>query len=234
MAEAMRQTIVEMLKGIERYNPDNLSTLEKYVEIQSRENAYDLEANLAVLKLYQLNPQRFSQDITCQILLKALTNFPHTDFVLCKCLLTEKIIYRIEAKGRQICKILQLQMQEEPINQIMYLGDILEQCDFQHFWDRVLSMPELCNRIVGFQDSVRKFVCHVVGITFQTIDKGLLAQLLGGIDDSTLKHWVKKYGWKEESKNVIFIANQDENIKTKNITEKIDFENVAGLMAACL
>ncbi|XP_046734042.1 eukaryotic translation initiation factor 3 subunit K [Diprion similis] len=216
MAEAMRQTIVEMLKGIERYNPDNLSTLEKYVEIQSRENAYDLEANLAVLKLYQLNPQRFSQDITCQILLKALTNFPHTDFVLCKCLLTEKI------------------MQEEPINQIMYLGDILEQCDFQHFWDRVLSMPELCNRIVGFQDSVRKFVCHVVGITFQTIDKGLLAQLLGGVDDSTLKHWVKKYGWKEESKNVIFIANQDENIKTKNITEKIDFENVAGLMAACL
>lgn len=212
----MRQTIVEMLKGIERYNPDNLSTLEKYVEIQSRENAYDLEANLAVLKLYQLDPQRFSQDITCQILLKALTNFPHTDFVLCKCLLTEKI------------------MQEEPINQIMYLGDILEQCDFQHFWDRVLSMPELCNRIVGFQDSIRKFVCHVVGITFQTIDKGLLAQLLGGVDDSTLKHWVKKYGWKEESKNVIFIANQDENIKTKNITEKIDFENVAGLMAACL
>ncbi|XP_012257958.2 eukaryotic translation initiation factor 3 subunit K [Athalia rosae] len=216
MADAMRQTIVEMLKGIERYNPDNLATLEKYVEIQSRENAYDLEANLAVLKLYQLDPQRFNQDVTCQILLKALTNFPHTDFVLCKCLLTEKI------------------MQEEPINQIMYLGDILEQCDFQHFWDRVLSMPELCNRIVGFQDSIRKFVCHVVGITFQTIDKALLAQLLGGVDDSTLKHWVKKYGWKEESKNVIFIANQDENIKTKNITEKIDFENVAGLMAACL
>lgn len=52
--------------------------------------------------------------------------------------------------------------------------------------------------------------------------------------DATLKHWVKKYGWKEESKTIIFIANQDENIKTKNITEKIDFENVAGLMAACL
>lgn len=125
-------------------------------------------------------------------------------------------------------------MQESPINQIMYLGDILEQCDFQHFWDRVLSMSDLCDRIVGFQDSIRKFVCHVVGITFQTIDKSLLAQLLGGVDDPTLKHWVKKYGWKEESKSIIFIANQDENIKTKNITEKIDFENVAGLMAACL
>lgn len=73
-------------------------------------------------------------------------------------------------------------MQESPINQIMYLGDILEQCDFQHFWDRVLSMSDLCDRIVGFQDSIRKFVCHVVGITFQTIDKSLLAQLLGGVD----------------------------------------------------
>lgn len=73
-------------------------------------------------------------------------------------------------------------MSESPVDQIMYLGDILEQCDFQHFWDRVLSMSEHCDRIVGFQDSIRKFVCHVVGISFQTIDKGLLAQLLGRVD----------------------------------------------------
>lgn len=216
MAEAMRQTVAGMLKGIERYNPDHLATLEKYVEIQSRENAYDLEANLAVLKLYQLNPHRFNMDITCQILLKALTNLPHTDFVLCKCLLNERI------------------MAETPISHIMYLGDILEQCDFQHSWNKIRAMSDVCDRIVGFQDSIRKFVCHVVGITFQTIDKSLLAELLGGVDDTTLKHWVKKYGWKEEGKSIIFIANQDENIKTKNITEKIDFENVAGLMAACL
>lgn len=68
--------------------------MEKYVEIQVRENVYDLEANLAVLKLYQFDPQRFNLDITCQILLKALTNLPHTDFVLCKCLLNEKIVSR--------------------------------------------------------------------------------------------------------------------------------------------
>lgn len=34
-----------------RYNPENLATLERYVETQARENSYDLEANLAVLKL---------------------------------------------------------------------------------------------------------------------------------------------------------------------------------------
>lgn len=73
-----------------RYNPENLPTLERYVEIQAKENSYDLEANLAVLKLYQFTPARFNVDITCQILLKALTNLPHTDFILCKCLLNEK------------------------------------------------------------------------------------------------------------------------------------------------
>lgn len=73
-----------------RYNPENLPTLERYVEIQTRENAYDLEANLAVLKLYQFDPQKYNIEITSYILLKALTNFPHTDFILCKCLLNEK------------------------------------------------------------------------------------------------------------------------------------------------
>ncbi|CAG2063673.1 unnamed protein product [Timema podura] len=233
MAEAMRQTVATMLKGIERYNPDNLPTLQRYVETQSRENAYDLEANLAVLKLYQFDPQTYNVEITSQILLKALTNFPHTDFVLCKCLLNEK------------------RLMESPVDHIMYLADVLERCDFETFWNRVHSMPELCSRIVGFHDSIRKFVCHVVGITFQTVEKSVLAQLLGGVDGkpfialrvvlaklralvphATVRHWVNKYGWREESNNLVFIANQDENIKTKNITEKIDFESSAAIMAA--
>ncbi|KAK9891664.1 hypothetical protein WA026_015631 [Henosepilachna vigintioctopunctata] len=213
MAEAMKQTVASMLRGIERYNPDNLPTLERYVEIQSLENAYDLEANLAILKLYQFNPHLFNEDITCQILLKALTNLPHTDFIMCKCLLNET------------------QMSDEII-QIIYLADILEQCEFQLFWTRIHILPELIQRITGFLDSIRKFVCHVVGITYQTIERSNLAQLLGDVDDSTVNAWVKKYGWKNQG-NLIFIANQDENIKTKNINEKIDFENVGAIMASC-
>ncbi|KAL1509734.1 hypothetical protein ABEB36_004427 [Hypothenemus hampei] len=215
MAETMKQTVASMLNGIERYNPDNLPTLERYVEMQSKENTYDLEANLAVLKLYQFNPHSFNLDITCQILLKALTNLPHTDFILCKCLLTEK------------------QLATDPINQIIYLADILEQCDFQLFWTRIRTTPELTQKIVGFLDSIRKFVCHVVGITFQIIHRNHLAVLLGGIDDKTLQVWVKKYGWKFEENELVFIGNQDENIKTKNISEKIDFDSVGHIMASC-
>ncbi|XP_027286334.1 eukaryotic translation initiation factor 3 subunit K-like [Cricetulus griseus] len=116
MFEQMRANVGKLLKGIDRYNPENLATLERYVETQAKENAYDLEANLAVLKLYQFNPAFFQTTVTAQILLKALTNLPHTDFTLCKCMID------------------QAHQEERPIRQILYLGDLLETCHFQAFW----------------------------------------------------------------------------------------------------
>ena len=59
---------------------------------QAREKAYDLEANLALLKLYQFNPTYSNLEVVMQILLKSLTNLPHTDFVLCKCLLSQEVL----------------------------------------------------------------------------------------------------------------------------------------------
>jgi hypothetical protein len=43
-------------------------------------------------------------------------------------------------------------------------------------------MPDLCSQTIGFNDSIRKFVCHVVGITFQTVDKTVLTKLLGDVN----------------------------------------------------
>ena len=88
----MKSEIKSMLQGIERYNPENIKTLEHYVDLQAREKGYDLEANLALLKLYQFNPTYSNLQVVVQILLKSLTNLPHTDFVLCKCLLSQELL----------------------------------------------------------------------------------------------------------------------------------------------
>ncbi|KAI1229586.1 hypothetical protein IHE44_0011777, partial [Lamprotornis superbus] len=183
--EQMRANVGKLLRGIDRYNPENLATLERYVETQAKENAYDLEANLAVLKLglrgslspappnpltwahlcrYQFNPAFFQTGVTAQILLKALTNLPHTDFTLCKCMID------------------QAHQEERPIRQILYLGELLETCHFQSFWT-LLCPPE-----------------------------------------SQLRVWMSKYGWTEPEPGRILISNQEENIKPKNIVEKIDFD----------
>jgi len=221
MAEAMRATVASMLRGIERYNPENVSTLERYLELQARENTYDLEANLALLKLYQFNPTSYQNSVACMILMKALTNLPHTDFVLCKCLLGQD------------------QMEHEDIKRIMYLHDLLEMCQFRTFWAEKHQYANLIDLqttpIKDFSDSIRKYVCHVVSITYQHIEKPTMCLLLGGIDASSLSTWIQKYGWKEtEGDNgYVLVANQEETVKTKNITEKIEFDSVAGIMAAC-
>ncbi|NWI62716.1 EIF3K factor, partial [Todus mexicanus] len=113
-----------------RYNPENLSTLERYVETQAKENAYDLEANLAVLKLYQFNPAFFQTTVTAQILLKALTNLPHTDFTLCKCMIDQAHVS----------------------NGILGTLSLLE----GDFGDPLDENMELLDGITGFEDSVRK------------------------------------------------------------------------------
>uniref|UniRef100_A0A8C5VHR9 Eukaryotic translation initiation factor 3 subunit K n=1 Tax=Microcebus murinus TaxID=30608 RepID=A0A8C5VHR9_MICMU len=188
MFEQMRANVGKLLKGIDRYNPENLATLERYVETQAKENAYDLEANLAVLKLYQFNPAFFQTTVTAQILLKALTNLPHTDFTLCKCMID------------------QAHQEERPIRQILYLGDLLETCHFQAFWQALDENMDLLEGITGFEDSVRKY--------------------------SQLKVWMSKYSWSADESGQIFICSQEESIKPKNIVEKIDFDSVSSIMAS--
>lgn len=51
MFEQMRANAGKSLKGMDRYSPENLATLDHYVKTQAKENIYHLEANLAVLKL---------------------------------------------------------------------------------------------------------------------------------------------------------------------------------------
>ncbi|NXV96957.1 EIF3K factor, partial [Calonectris borealis] len=291
--EQMRANVGKLLRGIDRYNPENLATLERYVETQAKENAYDLEANLAVLKLYQFNPAFFQTTVTAQILLKALTNLPHTDFTLCKCMIDQAHVsapppggafgeppstLRSSPMERDVPFSPVGPLQEErPIRQILYLGELLETCHFQSFWQALDENMELLDGITGFEDSVRKcegalgglwgalggpaadvgspsaVICHVVGITYQHIDRWLLAEMLGDLSgkaggdrrvwgggsglraeappyyatppEAQLKVWMSKYGWTEPEPGRIFICNQEESIKPKNIVEKIDFDS---------
>lgn len=71
-------------------------------------------------------------------------------------------------------------MRDEDIKEILDLANVLEECEFRKAWEQIDVMHRQCSRISGFNDSIRKFVCHVVGITFQTIHRSLLIELLGG------------------------------------------------------
>merc|ERR1711864_30225 len=144
-------------------------------DLQAREEGYDLEANLALLKLYQFNPTHSNIFVVVQILLKALTNLPHTDIVLCKCLLSQE------------------QEEDPQVKTILYLADLLR------------SVP-------GFEDSIRRFVCHVICITYQTIEETVLGELLGLVQENAVSYWLEQYGWKVGADGVVTVSSQEEII----------------------
>jgi len=212
--ENAKSTVARMLQELDRYNPDNLPFLENFVDLQCRANFYDLEANLAVLKLYQFNPSAVKLQIVAQILLKALTNLPHSDFVLCKCLID------LSHHG------------DRTIDTIMKLHSDLETCELQRVWSTLSSELREADAVVGFEDAIRTYIGVVVNMTYQRIDKRMLCEFLN-VKDKDLKTWMDRFGWKAQGVNDIFIQNHEESIKTKSILEHITFETVEDIMINC-
>lgn len=64
----------------------------------------------------------------------------------------------------------------------MVLADLLETCKFKQFWEELAKCGDLIITVQGFEDAIRKFVSHVVNITYQTIETPVLKELLGNIN----------------------------------------------------
>mmetsp|Transcript_1142 Transcript_1142/g.2210 ORF Transcript_1142/g.2210 Transcript_1142/m.2210 type:complete len:82 (+) Transcript_1142:106-351(+) len=75
--------IEEIINGEKRYEQSSIEVLNAHLKEQLQKGTYDLDANLALLKLYLLFPDSADVDMMEGILLKALMAFPATDFSLC-------------------------------------------------------------------------------------------------------------------------------------------------------
>lgn len=148
--------ILSRLQGIDRYNPENIPILEEYVQYQIENRKYNLDANLALLKLYQFNPNHFQTLVTAHILLKALTNLPHADFVLCKCLIDNS---KLEEEGL--------------LHKIIDLSDLLERCQFREFWSLLRKEDKNYNDVVssvnGFEDGIVE--CKALSLFYSSISE---------------------------------------------------------------
>lgn len=164
--------------------------------------------------MFQFNPSLFKEETVEKILLKALTNLPHPDFVLCELLIDSS---RIETGH---------------IQDIVLMHQRLETCQFRAFWEELENQKDLYKDIASFEDSIRTFVCHIVGITYQNIRASMLREILGlKNDDEAYQTWLTKNEWKAGDDGYVTVASQEDKIKTINITEKIELEQVATILA---
>ncbi|OQV12745.1 putative Eukaryotic translation initiation factor 3 subunit K [Hypsibius exemplaris] len=219
MSAREREEIASIFDSdIDRYNPGNMGILEQHVETQARENYYDLEANLLLLKLYQLNPggsftATRASSVT-KILLKALMQLPKNDFQICKALTDPEL-------GRVL-----------RIQDVLRLETSLETCQFDFFWDDLENCRDSVSGVEGFDTAIRNYICSVIGMTNQTINERQLNSFLGKLPQEKLRRLVEEKGWKFLGNGIVYIKDQAASVKSRKITEAIEFADVATILTA--
>ncbi|TFK40991.1 armadillo-type protein [Crucibulum laeve] len=213
------ELIEDLVSGVDRYNPSNVGILEDYLYHQIRSEEYDCLANLAILKLYQFNPDLYNPDVVINILIKALTASPLPDFNLCISLLDERPVNATLDEPDPLPSIL-------PI--LKDLHNLLYRCRFPAFWEIYHSEQLEALRdnytveCVGFENAVRAVVIRAVQATFTRISSERLASYLD-LTGADLNSYVQNLGWTvDSSTSVVSVPpNPDNQIESTVVQETI-------------
>jgi translation initiation factor 3 subunit K len=225
-----RKEIIEnLVSGVDRYNPSNVGILEDYLYHQIRSEEYDCLANLAILKLYQFNPDLYNADVVINILLKSLTAIPLPDFNLCISLLDERPINAQSSADEpdQLPTFLPL---------LTGLHGLLLQCRFPAFWEVYYSDKLTALRdnytveFKGFDDAVREVAIRAVRATFTRIGKGRLESYLH-LSGDALDAYIKELGWPIENSVLTVPPNPDNQIESTVVQEQIKLPQLAKVIA---
>jgi len=222
--------IEELVSGVDRYNPSNVNILEDYLYHQIRMDEYDSLANLAILKLYQFNPDLYNGDVVVNILIKALASTPMPDFNLCVALLSEQRHFPIAASTEEPDPLPQL------LPQLITLSSLLEQCRFPDFW-RLYHSEEYDTlrdnytvECKGFEQSVREVAVRAVRTTFLSIGEARLSSYLN-LQGSDLHEFVRERGWMLKDSTVTLPPNADNQIEATVVQESIQMPQLTKIIA---
>ncbi|GJJ08756.1 hypothetical protein Clacol_002975 [Clathrus columnatus] len=208
------EVIEALVSGVDRYNPSNISILEDYLFHQIRSQEYDCMANLAILKLYQFNPELYNPDVVVNILLKALTSAPHADFSLCLALLGERDIYPPP--------------QDEP-DVLPYLLPRLTQLSSTEL---EILRDNYTVEYIGFEDAVRDVVVRAVRAAFQKIGRDRLSNYLD-LEGSALDDYLSGLAWQQDldSRSIVIPPNPDNRIEATVVRESIQLPQLTKIIA---
>jgi len=209
-----QEEIQHQLQDMNRYNPDNQAMLEDYVTQQVRDGSYDLDANMALLKLYQFYPNSVRNEIILAVLLKGMMRLPEPDFVMYKSLLSS----------------LNDPDMDKNVKRALEIHKLLEKCRFGKFWEELQAEHDMIIEFHGFEDAIREYICGVIGISFQRLSLENLKEFLGLTNTSDAIAWIERFGWSRDQ-GVVFVASQEDKVKSKSIVERVNLSSLVPVMS---
>jgi len=204
------QEITDLVSN-SRYNIEILPKLESFLVEQTKNPALNhLEANLAILKFYQFNPQKTQKNFVAQILTKGLMNKPHNDFFFYLSLIPEKI------------------QKEQIVTNLIELENLLETAKFEKFWKEYKKCAEVFDTVVGFEDAIKEFILNCIELSFNSISKEFLGQIL---NTTNVDKIIEKKGWSSKENNYVVIPkSQVSRQKTQTVGENIKFGDLTKIL----
>lgn len=178
-------------------------------------------ACLALLKLYQFNPQETEPYIVASILALALASgLPEPDFTMCLYMVSDEAL-----------------LNDPIVVHLTKLNALLEKAQFAAFWQTIDS-DNILSEIVAdyplFEETIREFIAQTLEIAYQTISIDLLEQSLD-LSGEDLAVWVKaREGWKVNASNeeLIDIPHTVWNTaKSVSVQEDIKVDQIAKLIS---
>ncbi|KAI8054329.1 armadillo-type protein [Syncephalis plumigaleata] len=204
------EAIESMITGIGRYNPAHIPLLEEYLQDQCRESGSDLQANLALLKLYQLYADALKLDVVSTVLAKALVMAPEPDFNLCLYLLNDTIIA------------------DEKVSRLISLQHLVTEARYVEVWTELKNdelYQEAVSGVPDFDQALRQLIAGVIANVFQTIQKSALEKQLN-LSGNELDEFITMQEWQTKDDTVIIPVNESNEAKSSVLTESLGFEQM--------
>ncbi|KAK3904473.1 armadillo-type protein [Staphylotrichum tortipilum] len=211
------EQIRSIINGLERYNPQAAEVLEAYLTQQCEEKFCDCNANRALLKLYQLNPDRIKDEVITNILVKAMTQFPSPQFDLSLHLLSPSHSNPGPNSTSDLA---------EAVSKLRALNLQLEGAQYARFWATLDSddiYADLTTDIAGFEEMIRVRIAQLLSQAYREVQAGVLEGWLGlDSEEEVAKFVVDTCGWKVAEGGLVQIPkNADNEAKKTEIREDV-------------
>ncbi|KAK9325143.1 armadillo-type protein [Lipomyces orientalis] len=233
--------IEEILTTLSRYNPETTTVLQEYVATQCATGHYDLMANLALLKLYQFNPELMRDETVLNILAKSLTVFPQPDFALALHLLPPSLLHQYSTASVPNSTVPLPPPADtddqltNSVHRLTYLNTLLELEAFPSFW-RILSSDvdeeyaDLVADVAGFENAIRKGITEGVMLSMRKFKIETALSWWNFSNVEAVEQWVGKEmpGWIIDGDCIVRKDEGDATAAAANPTQpapgKIKFE----------
>ncbi|CEG48674.1 translation initiation factor subunit k [Plasmopara halstedii] len=186
----------------------NVELLEAYLAEQLQNKTVDIDANLALLKLYLVYPATANATVVAKILAKGIMAIPSTFFSGASTMIPENI------------------REDAVVTKMLRAGFLLQSCLFEDYWKEEVALTK---ELPGFLDSVRAFILTAVSHSHSAISIEVLAAKIN-VSNKRVPEIVAAEKW-TLADNVIQISPNEENqMQAKKVQENIEFEDVLNVI----